>query len=240
MLLSSSTLASVKSTNVNEKLEQIIVPCNVKCSCIVSWQHGVVNTERFSTLQEKIEIKILDIRSSVIKGKTFGIELMRRSKGLHQLIASCLQVCDGIVSVFRVTSCIKIHCNRTELAGETIGYFAIMRLQFKIVGARRGPAPSPSPLVSVTDWMLPSTPLKRCAFLKHNCTKTLQWVARLQPHWKDALFKLASVTDTSITIWSALTTSYGYVVWPEQQEFSRVGPDISWGKYPANSRWKSG
>ena len=85
-----------------------------------------------------------------------------------------------------------------------------MRLQFKIVGARRGPAPSPSPFASVTDWMRPSTPLKRCAFLKHNCTKTLQWVARLQPQWKDALFKLASVTDTSITIWSApMVMSYG-------------------------------
>ena len=86
-----------------------------------------------------------------------------------------------------------------------------MRLQFKIVGARRGPAPSPSPFASVTDWMLPSTPLKRWAFLKHNCAKTLQWAARLQLHWKDALFKLASVMDTSIPIWSASTTAYGYV-----------------------------
>ena len=45
-------------------------------------------------------------------------------------------------------------------------------------------------------------------FPKHNCTKTLQWVARLQTHWKDALFKLASVTDTSmITILSSWTTA---------------------------------
>ena len=73
-----------------------------------------------------------------------------------------------------------------------------MRLQLKIVGVRRWPAPSLSPFASVTDWMLPSTPLKRCVFLKQNCTKTLQWVARLQPHWNDALFKLASVLDISM------------------------------------------
>ena len=38
VLLSSSTLASVKSINVNEKLAQIIVPAsgNVKCSHLVS------------------------------------------------------------------------------------------------------------------------------------------------------------------------------------------------------------
>ena len=36
--------------------------------------NGVVNIERFSTLQEKNVIKILDIRSSVIKRKTFSIE----------------------------------------------------------------------------------------------------------------------------------------------------------------------
>ena len=30
-----------------------------------------------------------------------------------------------------------------------------------------------------------------------------------------------------------------YVVWPEQPEFSLVGPDISRGKYPTNSRGKS-
>ena len=32
---------------------------------------------------------------------------------------------------------------------------------------------------SVTDGIQPSTPLNTCIFLKHNCTKTLQWVARL-------------------------------------------------------------
>ena len=36
VLLSSSTLARVKSTNVNEKLAQVIVPGSMKCSCIMS------------------------------------------------------------------------------------------------------------------------------------------------------------------------------------------------------------
>ena len=35
--------------------------------------------------------------------------------------------------------------------------FAVMLLQFKIVGTPHWPAPSPSPLASVTDWMLLST-----------------------------------------------------------------------------------
>ena len=37
-IFNSSILASVKSTNVNEKLAQTIVPSTVKCSLIVSWQ----------------------------------------------------------------------------------------------------------------------------------------------------------------------------------------------------------
>ena len=47
-----------------------------------------------------------------------------------------------------------------ELAGENNDCFAIMRLQFKIVSTRSGPAPSLSPFAPVTDWMRPSTPLK--------------------------------------------------------------------------------
>ena len=31
---------------------------------------------------------------------------------------------------------------------------------------------------------------------KHNCTKTLQWIMRLQPHCKDVLFKLALLINT--------------------------------------------
>ena len=52
VLPSSSILASIKSTDVNEKLAQIIVPGNVKFSRIVSWpreHQGVVNIESFST-----------------------------------------------------------------------------------------------------------------------------------------------------------------------------------------------
>ena len=68
----------------------------------------------------------------------------------------------------------------------------------KSVVAHRCPASSPSPFASVMNWKLPSAPLNRCIFLKHNCTKILQWVASLQPHWKDVLFKLVSVTDISM------------------------------------------
>ena len=66
VLLSSSALASVKSTNVNENLAQKIVPGNVNCSRIVSslsWQRGVVNIQRFSTLQGKMRLKYRPIVS---------------------------------------------------------------------------------------------------------------------------------------------------------------------------------
>ena len=54
MLPSSSILASVKSTNVNEKLAQKIASCRGRVST-----NGVVNIESFSTLQKKIKIKIV-------------------------------------------------------------------------------------------------------------------------------------------------------------------------------------
>ena len=47
--------------------------------------NGVVNIERFSTLQEKNVIKILDIRSSVIKRKTFSIESMSLDETLERI-----------------------------------------------------------------------------------------------------------------------------------------------------------
>ena len=137
-------------------------------------------------------------------------------------------------------------CYKTELSGGSNDCFIIMHLRSKIVGVLSGQAPSPSPFASVTDWMLPSTPLKRCVFLKYNCTKTLQWVARLQRHLKDALFKLALVIDTSMKNHQnhnnhvkRLDHCLCRVVWPEQQEFSWVGPAISRRKNQANSRGKS-
>ena len=71
VLLSSSILASVKSTNLNKKLAQIlVVPGNVKCVSVclrmVSWPRELerssnllVNIERFSTPHEKIRSKYL-------------------------------------------------------------------------------------------------------------------------------------------------------------------------------------
>ena len=79
--------------------------------------------------------------------------------------------------------------NRTELAGESSVKLVIVSPAYTYnlkLCARSGPAPSPSPFASVTDLMRPSTSLKRCVFLKHNCTTTLQCVARLPLHWKDA------------------------------------------------------
>ena len=54
--------------------------------------------------------------------------------------------------------------------------------QSTVLGGVQGPAPSLSPFASVTDWMQRSAPLNRCILPKHNCTKTLRRVARLQPH----------------------------------------------------------
>ena len=88
VLPSSSILASVKSTNVNEKLAQIVVPGNVKCSRIALWPHatvsinGVVNVESYSTLKKENKIKILCIRRPVIKRKTFCIGSKRLSQNL--------------------------------------------------------------------------------------------------------------------------------------------------------------
>ena len=144
-----------------------------------------VNIEKGKKIKEKNEIKILDIRSSANKRKTFSIWLTSCSKGLYRPIASYLQVCVQwnylcllsqssklIISkhnlnhlqIFVLRHIVFRTCNRTEIAGETNDYFATMRLQFKIVGVLSGQAPSPSPFASVTDWMLPSTPLKRCIF----------------------------------------------------------------------------
>ena len=95
-----------------------------------------------------------------------------------QLRHICKFVFNETVRVFRVNNYIKIKfepfakfcsmsfdfvfrtCNRNELAGENNDCFAMMRLQFKILGTRSGPAPSLSPFAPVTDWMRPSTPLK--------------------------------------------------------------------------------
>ena len=45
------------------------------------------------------------------------------------------------------------------------------------------------------------------------------------------------------TIWNAWTTAYGYVIWPEWQDFSLVGQDFSWilleEKKPAKLSGKS-
>ena len=105
--------------------------------------------------------------------------------------------------------------------------------------------PCPSPFASVMDWMWLSTPLNRCVFLKHNCTKTLQWVAlccKVATWLKQRVVQVglsywhvSGPYVTIITIWSALTTArpvtgYGNVKWPERQEISRVGQDFSKGK----------
>ena len=42
--------------------------------------------------------------------------------------------------------------------------------------------------------------LNRCCFASYHCTKTIQWVASLQPNWTAAFLKLASVTDTSMNL----------------------------------------
>ena len=77
----------------------------------------------------------------------------------------------------------------------------------------------------VTDWIQTGcfpTPLNRSIFLKHNCTKTLQYLARCL---KDAFFKFASVTDTCMNqinkithtkhLDHSLTTTYAYFAWSE-------------------------
>ena len=113
---------------------------------------------------------------------------------LKWMAATCLQVCvqlncqclsssktetkhiwnNNLLRILAQRRIVFRTCNRTKLAGEINGCFAIMRRQFKIICARSGPAPTPSPFASVTDRNRPSTPLKSCIFLKHNCTKTLQ------------------------------------------------------------------
>ena len=141
MLLSSSTLASVKSINVNEKLAQIIVPAsgNVKCSRLVSWQREPERSSKYwevlNSAGKKNEIRILDIRSSVINRKTFSIEWMRCSKGLHRPIASYLQVLCAIVSVFRVNSYIKIYSNRLRFFVVTVCHI-IFNLQQNWISRR--------------------------------------------------------------------------------------------------------
>ena len=75
--------------------------CLVMWSAHTQWSDSVstnwvVNIERFSTVQEKNKIKMLDIRSAVTKRRTFNIGLTSCSKGLHRQIASYLQVCDKL------------------------------------------------------------------------------------------------------------------------------------------------
>ena len=99
---SSRVLASMKLT----KMAQIIVPDNAQCSRIVSWQsehqrsstyQGLLNSaEGCPTLKKRKEIKILCIRSSVIKRKTFSIgstSCCKGNKTLHRPITSYVQVC---------------------------------------------------------------------------------------------------------------------------------------------------
>ena len=184
--------------------------------------------------------KISSIRSSPIKRKTFNIGLTSCSEQV-QRIAQAHCVKSAINGQFLSWKKIPILKQNLNLLWFLVGCHIVFRtccrskwadtLSFEIIilpsyattkGCKQAQWACPLPFLfaSVKHWMLPSTPLNICAFLKHNGTKTLQRVARLQSHWKDALFKLALVTETSMNhnknhhyrIWNTLTTAYGHVL----------------------------
>ena len=150
----------------------------------------------------------------------------------------------NLLRIFVMCHIVFRTCNRTELAGENNDCFAIMSLQFKIVGARSWLAPSPSPFASGTNSVELDATLNSTEEMSFPQTqqhiKTLQWIALLQPHCIVPKFTLASVTDTPMNSNNHMkrldNCLWFYVVWPEQLEFSLVGQDIFRGKNQENSR----